>query len=142
MFVGSGLAFTGYTDGRTKDAIDGLIATGDVGHFDADGLLFIDGRDDEMIVSGGENVYPVEVENVLVEHPDVREAAVIGVPDDEFGQRLKAFVVRRDGSTVDAEVLRDHVRHTLARFKVPRDVEFVGELPRNSTGKVLRTALK
>ncbi|MER7115578.1 acyl-CoA synthetase [Saccharomonospora azurea] len=142
VFVGSGLAFTGYTDGRTKDAIDGLIATGDVGHFDADGLLFIDGRDDEMIVSGGENVYPVEVENVLVEHPDVREAAVIGVPDDEFGQRLKAFVVRRDGSTVDAEVLRDHVRHTLARFKVPRDVEFVGELPRNSTGKVLRTALK
>ena len=74
VFVGSGLAFEGYTDGRTKETINGLLATGDVGHFDADGLLFIDGRDDEMIVSGGENVYPVEVENVLVEHPDVREA--------------------------------------------------------------------
>ncbi|WP_197320187.1 acyl-CoA synthetase [Saccharomonospora sp. NB11] len=141
VFVGSGLAFTGYTDGRTKDSIDGLIATGDVGHFDADGLLFIDGRDDEMIVSGGENVYPIEVENVLVEHPDVREAAVIGVPDEEFGQRLKAFVVLREGAEVDADGLRDHVRENLARFKVPRDVEFLDALPRNSTGKVLRNAL-
>ncbi len=142
VFVGSGLAFKGYTDGATRDTVDGLIATGDVGHVDADGLLFIDGRDDEMIVSGGENVYPVEVENVLVEHPDVREAAVIGVPDEEFGQRLKAFVVVRDGAKADAELLREHVRNNLARFKVPRDVEFLDSLPRNSTGKVLRKALK
>ncbi|EHR60490.1 acyl-CoA synthetase [Saccharomonospora cyanea] len=142
VFVGSGLAFKGYTDGATRDTVDGLIATGDVGHVDADGLLFIDGRDDEMIVSGGENVYPVEVENVLVEHPDVREAAVIGVPDEEFGQRLKAFVVVRDGAEADAELLREHVRNNLARFKVPRDVEFLDSLPRNSTGKVLRKALE
>ncbi len=142
VFVGSGLAFEGYTDGRTKDMVDGLLATGDVGHFDADGLLFIDGRDDEMIVSGGENVYPVEVENVLVEHPDVREAAVIGVPDDEFGQRLKAFVVVREGSALDAEAVREHVRSNLARYKVPRDVEFLDRLPRNATGKVLRNSLE
>ncbi|WP_298179327.1 acyl-CoA synthetase [Saccharomonospora sp.] len=142
VFVGSGLAFEGYTDGRTKDMVDGLLATGDVGHFDADGLLFIDGRDDEMIVSGGENVYPVEAENVLVEHPDVREAAVIGVPDDEFGQRLKAFVVVREGSALDAEAVREHVRSNLARYKVPRDVEFLDRLPRNATGKVLRNSLE
>lgn len=141
VFAGSGLAFTGYTDGRTKDTIDGLIATGDVGHFDAEGLLFLDGRDDEMIVSGGENVYPVEVENVLLAHPGIREAAVIGVPDEGFGQRLKAFVVVRDGSTVDADAVREHVRRNLARFKVPRDVEFLDALPRNSTGKILRDAL-
>ncbi|WP_024875756.1 acyl-CoA synthetase [Saccharomonospora piscinae] len=141
VFVGSGLAFTGYTDGRSRDTIDGLIATGDVGHRDADGLLFIDGRDDEMIVSGGENVYPVEVENVLVEHPEVREAAVIGVPDERFGQRLKAFVVLRPGSALDTEAVREHVRGTLARYKVPRDVEFLDLLPRNATGKVLRHTL-
>src|SRR5690606_33332474 len=142
VFVGSGLAFEGYTDGRTKETINGLLATGDVGHFDADGLLFIDGRDDEMIVSGGENVYPVEVENVLVEHPDVREAAVIGVPDDEFGQRLKAFVVVKEGAELDADAVREHVRNNLARYKVPRDVEFLDQLPRNATGKVLRNSLE
>jgi fatty-acyl-CoA synthase len=94
-----------------------------------------------MIVSGGENVYPVEVENLLVEHPAVADAAVIGVPDAEFGQRLKAFVVLRDGRSLDAGALREHVRANLARHKVPRDVEFVAELPRNATGKLLRTAL-
>jgi fatty-acyl-CoA synthase len=141
VFVGSGLRFSGYTGGGSKEEIDGLLSSGDVGHFDADGLLFIDGRDDDMIVSGGENVYPVEVENLLVEHPAVADAAVIGVPDAEFGQRLKAFVVLRDGRSLDAGALREHVRANLARHKVPRDVEFVAELPRNATGKLLRTAL-
>jgi fatty-acyl-CoA synthase len=141
VFVGSGLSFQGYTDGRQKEIIDGLLSTGDVGHFDADGLLFIDGRDDEMIVSGGENVYPVEVENLLVEHPDVVEAAVVGVPDEEFGQRLKAFVVLASGAELDAATIRDYVKSNLARYKVPRDVEFLDELPRNATGKVLRAKL-
>ncbi|EHR50080.1 acyl-CoA synthetase (AMP-forming)/AMP-acid ligase II [Saccharomonospora marina XMU15] len=141
VFVGSGLAFEGYTDGRHKEVIDGLLSSGDVGHFDADGLLFIDGRDDEMIVSGGENVYPVEVENLLVEHPDVVEAAVVGVEDEEFGQRLKAYVVPAEGARLDAEGVREHVRRNLARYKVPRDVEFLPELPRNATGKVLRDKL-
>ncbi|MEU4253326.1 acyl-CoA synthetase [Amycolatopsis sp. NPDC026612] len=141
VFVGSGLSFGGYTDGRHKEIIDGLLSSGDVGHFDEDGLLFIDGRDDEMIVSGGENVFPIEVENLLVEREDVIEAAVIGVADPEFGQRLKAFVVRAEGSDLDVEGVRDYVKANLARYKVPRDVEFLDELPRNATGKVLRTKL-
>ncbi|MDT7805284.1 MAG: fatty-acyl-CoA synthase [Actinomycetota bacterium] len=141
VFVGSGLSFGGYTDGRHKEIIDGLLSSGDVGHFDEDGLLFIDGRDDEMIVSGGENVFPVEVENLLVEREDVLEAAVIGVEDPEFGQRLKAFVVLADGADLDVDAVRDYVKANLARYKVPRDVEFLDELPRNATGKVLRTKL-
>ncbi|HET6710801.1 acyl-CoA synthetase [Amycolatopsis sp.] len=141
VFVGSGLSFGGYTDGRHKEIIDGLLSSGDVGHFDEDGLLFIDGRDDEMIVSGGENVFPIEVENLLVEREDVIEAAVIGVEDAEFGQRLKAFVVKAEGAELDADEVRDYVKANLARYKVPRDVEFLDELPRNATGKVLRTKL-
>jgi len=142
VFVGSGLSFGGYTDGRHKEIIDGLLSSGDVGHFDEDGLLFIDGRDDEMIVSGGENVFPIEVENLLVEREDVIEAAVIGVEDPEFGQRLKAFVVRAEGASLDADEVRDYVKANLARYKVPREVEFLDELPRNATGKVLRTKLQ
>ncbi|HEY3463743.1 MAG TPA: acyl-CoA synthetase [Amycolatopsis sp.] len=141
VFVGSGLSFGGYTDGRHKEIIDGLLSSGDVGHFDEDGLLFIDGRDDEMIVSGGENVFPIEVENLLVEREDVLEAAVIGVEDPEFGQRLKAFIVRTEDSKLDVEGVRDYVKANLARYKVPRDVEFLDELPRNATGKVLRNKL-
>ncbi|MFI5592617.1 acyl-CoA synthetase [Amycolatopsis sp. NPDC051758] len=141
VFVGSGLSFGGYTDGRHKEIIDGLLSSGDVGHFDDDGLLFIDGRDDEMIVSGGENVFPIEVENLLVEREDVLEAAVVGIDDPEFGQRLKAFVVRAEGSDLDVEGVRDYVKANLARYKVPRDVEFLDELPRNATGKVLRNKL-
>ena len=141
VFVGSGLKFGGYTGGGSKEEIDGLLSSGDVGHFDADGLLFIDGRDDDMIVSGGENVYPVEIENLLLEHPAVADAAVIGVPDDEFGQRLKAFVVLRAGATLAAEEVRAHVKANLARHKVPRDVVLVDDLPRNATGKLLRSRL-
>ncbi|MFJ7215848.1 acyl-CoA synthetase [Amycolatopsis sp. NPDC098790] len=141
VFVGSGLSFGGYTDGRHKEIIDGLLSSGDVGHFDEDGLLFIDGRDDEMIVSGGENVFPIEVENLLVEREDVLEAAVIGIDDPEFGQRLKAFIVRTEDSKLDVDGVRDYVKANLARYKVPRDVEFLDELPRNATGKVLRNKL-
>jgi fatty-acyl-CoA synthase len=142
VFVGSGLRFGGYTGGGSKEEIDGLLSSGDVGHFDADGLLFIDGRDDDMIVSGGENVFPVEVENLLVEHPAIADAAVVGVPDEEFGQRLKAFVVLKPGAALDAEEVRAHVKANLARHKVPRDVEFLGDLPRNATGKLLRSSLR
>jgi fatty-acyl-CoA synthase len=94
-----------------------------------------------MIVSGGENVYPIEVEELLSHHPDVADVAVVGVPDDEFGQVLAAFVVSRPGATADAEALRAHVRDHLARHKVPRRVTFLDELPRNPTGKVLRRVL-
>lgn len=142
IFVGSGLSLRGYSDGARHEVIDGLLETGDIGHFDADGLLFIDGRDDDMIVSGGENVFPAEVENLLMALPDVREAAVIGVPDDEFGQRLKAFVVPAPGVSPSAEEIRAHVKANSARYKVPRDVEFVDSLLHNATGKVVRTQLR
>ncbi len=141
LFVASGLSFAGYTDGNHKEIVDGLLSTGDTGHFDADGLWFVDGRDDEMIVSGGENVFPLEVENLLDEHPDVVEAAVIGVDDPEFGKRLCAFVVADPGSALDADTVRAFVRSELARHKVPRDVVFVDELPRNATGKLLKNVL-
>jgi fatty-acyl-CoA synthase len=141
IFVGSGSRFDGYTDGGGKENIGGLLASGDVGHFDADGLLYIDGRDDDMIVSGGENVFPAEVEDLLAAHPDVAEAAVVGVPDDEFGQRLKAIVVRRPGASLSVADVKAHVRSQLARYKVPGTVEFVDALPRTVTGKLRRKDL-
>jgi fatty-acyl-CoA synthase len=141
VFVGSELAFGGYTGGGHKESIDGLLSSGDIGHVDERGLLFVDGRDDDMIVSGGENVFPAEIENLLVARPDVSDAAVIGVADPDFGQRLRAFVVPAAGVTLDADEVRDHVRANLARYKVPRDVVFLDELPRNATGKVLRGIL-
>ena len=135
------MAFEGYTGGGGKEDIDGLLSSGDVGHFDDDGRLFIDGRDDEMIVSGGENVFPREVEDLLADHDAVAEVAVIGVDDDEFGQRLKAFVVLRRGPALDEDELKAYVKANLARYKVPREVVFLDELPRNPTGKVLKREL-
>jgi acyl-CoA synthetase (AMP-forming)/AMP-acid ligase II len=141
IFVGNEMAFEGYTGGGDKEHLGELLSSGDVGHFDANGRLFIDGRDDEMIVSGGENVFPREVEDLLSDHESVVEAAAIGVDDDEFGQRLRAFVVTRDSSEVSAEDLKAHVKQNLARYKVPREIVFVDELPRNATGKVLKREL-
>ncbi|WP_327139573.1 acyl-CoA synthetase [Nocardia sp. NBC_01327] len=142
VFVRSGAPFEGYTDGRHKQIIDGYMSTGDMGHFDTAGLLFIDGRDDDMIVSGGENVYPLEVENLLAELAGVDDVAVVGVDDEDFGKRLRAFIVPAPGATPDPQHIKDHVRANLARYKVPREVLFVDELPRNATGKVLRRALE
>jgi fatty-acyl-CoA synthase len=142
IFVGNEMAFEGYTGGGSKDVIDGLMSTGDVGHFDAGGRLFVDGRDDEMIVSGGENVFPREVEDLLADHECVEEAAVLGVEDPEFGQRLKAFVVVRGGTSVTDDELKKYVKANLAGYKVPREVVFMDELPRNATGKVLKRELK
>jgi fatty-acyl-CoA synthase len=139
IFVGNEMSFEGYTGGGGKEAIDGLLSSGDVGHLDADGRLFIDGRDDEMIVSGGENVFPREVEDLLADHEAVVEVAVIGVDDDEFGQRLKAFVVAE--AEVSEDELKAHVKAHLAAYKAPREVEFVEELPRNATGKILKREL-
>jgi len=141
IFVANEVQFEGYTGGGNKEIIRGLMSSGDVGHFDENGLLFVDGRDDDMIVSGGENVFPREVEDLLADHPDVTEAAVIGVPDDEFGQRLKAFVVTREGAGVSEDDLKAYVKQNLARYKVPRSIAFLEELPRNPTGKVLKRAL-
>jgi acyl-CoA synthetase (AMP-forming)/AMP-acid ligase II len=141
VFVGNEMAFEGYTGGGGKDEYQGLLSSGDVGHFDDDGRLFIDGRDDEMIVSGGENVFPREVEDLLAGHDDVKEVAVIGVDDEEFGQRLKAFIVLGDGADLGEEEAKAYVKENLARYKVPREVEFLDSLPRNATGKVLKREL-
>ncbi|MCW2759283.1 MAG: AMP-dependent synthetase and ligase [Nocardioidaceae bacterium] len=144
IFVGNSMLFEGYTGGGHKDQIDGLMSSGDIGRFDDAGRLFVVGRDDEMIVSGGENVFPKEVEDVLSRHDDVTEVAAIGVDDDEFGQRLRAFVVLTDGKEGDdatVDELKAWVKDNLARYKVPRDMLFLDELPRNATGKILKREL-
>jgi fatty-acyl-CoA synthase len=140
IFAGSPLTFEGYSGGQDKERLDGLVATGDLGHLDDAGRLFIDGRDDDMIVSGGENVYPREVEDVLLTHPAVADAAVVGVPDERFGEALVAHVVHRDDG-VPAEELRAYLKKRLAGYKVPREVVVHDSLPRNETGKVLRDEL-
>ncbi|XVQ10605.1 AMP-binding protein [Spirillospora sp. CA-255316] len=141
IFAANELLFAGYTGGETKEMRDGLMSLGDVGHLDEKGRLFVRGRDDDMIVSGGENVFPSAVEEVLAVLPEVREVAVLGAPDPDYGQRLVAYVVRNPGAELDADAVRGHVRSRLARFAVPRDVHFVDELPRNATGKVVRARL-
>ncbi|MET0698916.1 MAG: acyl-CoA ligase FadD12 [Mycobacterium sp.] len=142
IYVRNGSQFDGYTSGTTKDFHDGYMSSGDVGYVDAAGRLFVVGRDDEMIVSGGENVYPIEVEKILTSHADVAEASVIGVDDEAYGQRLAAFVVCNRDATATPDDLKQHVRENLAGYKVPRDITFLDELPRNNTGKVLRRVLK
>lgn len=141
IYVGNGMIFEGYTrEGADKERLGNLMATGDLGHFNDQGLLFIDGRSDDMIVSGGENVYPREVENVLSELDGVLEAAVVGVDDEDFGKRLAAYVVRKDdraGEDLTVDAIKSHVKSKLAKFSVPRDVVFLDELPRNATGKVV-----
>jgi acyl-CoA synthetase (AMP-forming)/AMP-acid ligase II len=141
IFAGSAMSFDGYTTGEDKSRLGALAAIGDVGRIDLDGRLYVEGRDDDMIVSGGENVFPVEVEAALLEHPAVLDAAVVGVSDDEFGQALVAYVVRRPGSSVSGAALRAHVRAALATYKVPRQVVFLAELPRTESGKVIKRQL-
>ena len=142
IFAASGLVFDGYTSGEDKSRLGGLTSTGDVGRFDADGRLYVEGRDDDMIVSGGENVFPAEVEDCLHRHPSVADVAVVGAEDDRFGQALVAHVVLRSGATAASDELRAHVKSQLANYKVPREVVFHDELPRNETGKVLKRELR
>ena len=141
IFVRSGMLFDGYTGGGTKEIVDGYMSTGDLGHLDAAGRLYVDGREDDMIVSGGENVYPQEVEEVILAHESVADAVVFGVPDEEFGQRLVAVVVPAEGAEPTEGELKEWVRSHLARYKVPREVHVRDELPRNTTGKLLRRVL-
>lgn len=141
IFVGSGAQFEQYTGGGGKEIIDGLMSSGDVGYVTPDGLLFVTGRADDMIVSGGENVFPREVEDLLLAHPAIDDVAVVGVDDPEFGQRLAAYVVKADGARLSAKAVRQLVSDTLARHKTPRDVHFVSDLPRTATGKIRRNQL-
>ena len=142
IFVGNAFPFEGYTGGGHKQIIDGLLSSGDVGYFDEHGLLYVSGRDDEMIVSGGENVFPAEVEDLISGHPDVVEATAIGVEDNEWGQRLRAFVVKKEDASLDEDTVKHYVRDHLARYKVPREVIFLDVLPRNPTGKILKRELR
>lgn len=142
IYVRNDTQFDGYTSGKTKDFHAGFMSSGDVGYLDENGRLFVVGRDDEMIVSGGENVYPIEVEKTLATHPEVAEASVLGVDDEQYGQRLAAFVVLEPGAAADVDTLKQHVRDNLANYKVPREITVLDELPRGSTGKILRNELK
>jgi acyl-CoA synthetase (AMP-forming)/AMP-acid ligase II len=142
IYVRSSTLFDGYTSGKTKDFREGFMASGDMGYLDEHGRLFVVGRDDEMIVSGGENVYPIEVETTLAAHPEVTEASVMGVDDEQYGQRLAAFVVLAPGASATPDTLKQHVRDSLANYKVPREILVLDELPRSSTGKILRNELK
>ena len=142
IYVRNSTQFDGYTSGQTKAFHEGFMCSGDVGYVDDAGRLFVVGRDDEMIVSGGENVYPIEVEKTLAAHDDVAEAAVLGVDDEKFGQRLEAFVVLRPGAAATPEELKQHVREHLANFKVPRAITVLDELPRGTTGKISRKELQ
>ncbi|MGN6252896.1 MAG: AMP-binding protein [Marmoricola sp.] len=141
IFVANSMLFEGYTGGGHKEVVDGLMATGDVGRLDERGRLFVEGRDDEMIVSGGENVFPKEVEDCLCRHQAVVDAAAVGIDDEDFGKRLRAFVVLADGAEADEDTLKGWVKDNLARYKVPREMVFLPELPRNATGKVLKREL-
>ncbi|HNA51527.1 MAG TPA: long-chain-fatty-acid--CoA ligase FadD2, partial [Mycobacterium sp.] len=143
IFVGNTFPFEGYTGGGHKQIIDGLMSSGDVGYFDNDGLLYVSGRDDEMIVCGGENVFPAEVEDLISGHPDVVEATALGVEDKEWGHRLRAFVVKAEhAAELDEATIKTYVKENLARYKVPREVVFLDELPRNPTGKILKRELR
>jgi acyl-CoA synthetase (AMP-forming)/AMP-acid ligase II len=141
IFVGNDMLFEGYTNADSPAVEDQLMDTGDLGYLDAGGRLFVAGRDDDMIISGGENVFPRPVEEALAVLPQIADVAVVGVPDPEFGQRLSAFVVRAEGASLDEEMVKTYVRNRLSRFSIPRDVTFVAQLPRTTTGKVMKRHL-
>lgn len=141
IFVGGGLASKGYTGGGAKAVVEGMTSTGDMGYLDNAGRLFIVGREDDMIISGGENVYPRAVENALAQHPAVADNAVVGVPDERFGQRLAAYVALQPGSEIDPPGLREYLLGRVSRFEQPRDIHIVASIPRTATGKVVRQAL-
>ncbi len=141
IHVGNDMPFGGYTDGNTKDFADGLMSTGDLGYFDEGGRLFVSGRDDDMIVSGGENVFPRELEDALIEHPSISDVVVVGVDDQKWGQVLGAYVVRREGKDLDEDEVIAYAKEHVARFAVPGRLTFLDELPRNPTGKVMKREL-
>jgi acyl-CoA synthetase (AMP-forming)/AMP-acid ligase II len=121
---------------------DGWFHTGDAGYVDEAGYVYLKDRVKDMIISGGENVYPAEVENAIYEHPSVKEVAVVGVPDERWGEVPKAFIVLQPGTALDEESLRAFTTERIARYKVPRYFAAVEALPKTATGKVMRRALR
>ncbi|MGH3458183.1 AMP-binding protein [Aeromicrobium sp.] len=141
IYVANDMPFGGYTDGNTKEFADNLMSTGDLGHFDEDGRLFVSGRDDDMVISGGENVFPRELEDVLIGHDDIADVVVVGIDDKDWGQALAAYVVTKDGASLEHDDVVDYAKERVARFAVPRKTRFLDELPRNPTGKVMKREL-
>ncbi len=141
VFTANSMQFDGYTDGTTRTRHGNLMATGDLGYLDSVGRLFVDGRENDLIVTGGENVFPAAVEEVLEKHPDVRQAAVVGKPDDEFGQRVVAYVVADDAAKFDTAQLETWCREQFAAFERPRTIHLVESLPMTTTGKIMRHKL-
>jgi fatty-acyl-CoA synthase len=145
LFVKNKLLVAGYhadEEATRASMVDGFFSVGDLARIDRAGRYFIEGRKRDMIISGGVNVYPAEVESALERHPDVAEVAVVGVQDREWGERVRAFVVRRPGAHVDEAALKLFARERLSGAKVPRDFVFLDALPRNPTGKVLKRELR
>ena len=145
IWMQSGAVMDGYwrrDDASSEVLVDGWYKTGDAGFLDENGFLYVCDRIKDMIISGGENIYPAELENIMADHPAVMESAVIGVPDDKWGEIVKVFVVRRAGADLSADNVTDFLADKIAKFKLPRQVEFLDALPRNASGKILKTELR
>jgi fatty-acyl-CoA synthase len=145
LWVRNSMLVAGYhgDDEATRKATrEGFFSVGDLGRVDADGYYYLSDRKHDMVISGGVNIYPLEIEERIHSHPSVLEAAVIGVPDDEWGESLRAFVVCRQGMELSAADVQHWCKETLANYKCPKTVEFVDALPRTPTGKVLKRELR
>jgi acyl-CoA synthetase (AMP-forming)/AMP-acid ligase II len=145
LFVRSPSVFSTYHKAHDKfmeDRRDDWQTVGDIAYFDEDGFYYICDRKKDMIISGGVNIYPAEIEAALENHDDIMEAAVFGIPDEEWGEAVHAVVVARPGSNLDADAVRDFAREHLARYKAPRSVDFVDEIPKTGTGKILKRVLR
>lgn len=125
-----------------KNLTDGWVHTGDAGYVDAEGYIYLKDRMKDMVVSGGENIYPVEVENALAHHPVIADVAVIGVPDTQFGEALLAFVVLKPGGSLELEEMIEFCRDKIAGYKIPRQLELIQDMPRNPSGKILKKELR
>ena len=134
--------YHGDADKRRKAARGALVATGDMGYFDADGYLYLDGRASDMIIFGGSNIYPAEIEQALMHLPGVADCAVFGIPDADYGEQVCAFVQPAPGALLDAEAIRSGLRPHLASYKLPRRIEIVASLPREDTGKIFKRKLR
>lgn len=144
IFISGPTVMTGYwnrPDATAAELVDGWLRTGDLGSMDADGDVRIVDRAKDLIIRGGYNVYPREVEEVLYTHPDIVEVAVIGVPDDHYGEEIAAVVAVRPGATIEQDALREWAKERLSAYKVPRIVHVVDELPKGATGKILKRAI-